>query len=287
MSETPPISQICATAENSFPSSSPPAAVSTIEKSAAADAPPAAPILTRKYNSIISLGLNCELSFNLRRVFGFVDSYPLSWATTDIAHLAGALDNIGGLLAGKVGEFEKVNMWIDVAHNIAFHGAHSPAALLDEAGVKVPEKAAAELEDLRGRTHHLVEKQIALWASGGEQLYIIALHPERIVGKDAQKIAGFICEIKTVLDGKTPAASLLIVAEEALAADLEKLINVFSEGGCVGGIILRKIKHFGPNSKATSVELQDSAGWDAIFAEFQPHEIKTENKTYKFEKETK
>lgn len=231
---------------------------------------------TKKYDHILSLGKNCEAAFQFKRVFKFTESSIFNWAAIeDDEKFLQALDNLDLIFSDEIIEHDSVNMWQCKISRINFHGDRVPGELLDKNGKKSPEKTSEERENVKNRIVHLVQKLKAVWAEKSRQLYVVTVHKE-----NSQEILEYVKRLTAILNRKTENFDLLVVIPDK---KYDKRLRAYK----AKHIYFRTLKHFSPWLEVTNLDKCDKDGWNKIYAEFAPAVIRTENKVYKFEKQSK
>lgn len=233
----------------------------------------------RKYDRIISLGLNCETSYILFKKYGGVESSLFQWASIPAVNFIEVLNNLSLIYSGKIIEEPNINMWKCAVTNIYFHGVHTPQQLLDEEGKRDMEKVRAELKDTIGRVRYQCDKFRIIAKSAETKLYVLGLYP-RLCPQSNEKRTAFLQELFTTLQNIAQNASLLVFVEKSMQSEeilaLDNKENFF----------IRILDHFAPQDKATNPLHVDLAGSAKILEEFAPKKqpIK-KDKLYKFERE--
>ena len=223
------------------------------------------------YSVISSIGVNCEISFHISRVFHFVDSYPLVWA---FVHCVGNLPQVIAnpdilLQPQKIKHDFSCNMCNYTKQDISFHCRKHAEELLNPDGSINEQVAEAEREDLRSRLTYLCKKWQQLLRDPDRSLLCILTIFEYTT----------LDEVLAVNEAvkKYPAVDLLVVLtgkeNHVKAHDLEK-----------HGIMVRFISHHPPHNAITDPAQNDIRGWNRILYEFRPSVIRESHKKYKFEK---
>lgn len=233
----------------------------------------------RSYDRLISLGLNCETSYILYKIYGGTESSLFQWATVKAANFVEVLNNLDLIYSGKIIEAPEKNMWKCAVTNIYFHGVHTPQELFDEHGNRDKEKIRAELKDTIGRVRYQREKFRILAKSAETKLYILGLYPLHAHPTNAGRTA-FLQELFAALQRMAKNASLLVFVEKSMQTDeilaLDNDTNFF----------IRILDHFAPADKAVSPLYVDLAGAAEILKEFAPKKQQIKKaKLYKFERE--
>lgn len=233
----------------------------------------------RFYDRFISLGLNCETSFLLYKVYGGAESSLFQWATVPAAKLLEVLGNLSLIYSGKIIEDEKTNMWKCAVTHINFHGVHTPAELFDEHGKRDKEKVRAELKNTKERIEYQCEKFLVLAKSTETKLYVLGLYPG-LCPRTNEECVTFLKELFASLRRMAQNASLLVLVEKSMqTAEIMALDNNTD-------FFIRILDHFAPYDKATSALHVDLAGAAKLRQEFAPKKQQIKKSTlYKFERE--
>ena len=226
----------------------------------------------RPYDVVSSIGSTCEVSFNLGRFHGFVDSYPLVWAAVhSLTHLPKLIEDPMTLAADQHMEhLYETNQVYFPCFNIAFHCQGLPADLLGPDGKVDETKARAERDELKSRLAYLAGKWKKLLEDPARTLLCI-LTP-RETGNTTEEILAIYDALR-----KYPGTDLLVVLtgrEESVSAS--KLRSK--------GIFVRYITRHPPPDRTTDLQANDSLGWKRICYEFPPLQRKISNKVFKYEK---
>ena len=209
----------------------------------------------RKYGHIISLGYNCELSYQLFKHNKFVESNLFGWTYIYSAQdMLNALDNID--LIGEDGFLEPNPLFECKNTHIRFHGND-----------RNPTKK--DYEELSNRVKYLKEKFIKTLSDGENNLYIIKIRSsepniEQIIKKSYEKLSAIVSnefDLLVVLESK-------VVLKEAF----EDFPNLF----------IKKVEYFSPDDDVTTKKC-DKKHWEAIFDLFLPKYKLKKRKKFKFE----
>jgi len=219
----------------------------------------------RKYDHIVSLGNNCEFSFQFFMNYKFVEANLFSWVyVLSPEKLLEAVAHPDLIFSEGIGEPD----WLYVCnkYGIKFHGRASGKELLDADGKPVPEVVARDKAELRERVAHLQEKFSKVLETSESKLYVL---------KDPVSL-DYVLQMKRVLDRvvKHGYDFLVIVAEEELGK---------YKGLETASVFVRAVKHFSPTEDVTSKKKADMKGWKKIMKEVVPARILPKSKKYKFE----
>lgn len=227
-------------------------------------------VMPKKYDYIIPLGRNCEIGVQLKRYFNFVETFPFNWVfVKNYKSFFEILKNDKMMFSKQLVHRRDSNMLYDEASGVSFH-CHRPSScfkrLTDE---EYEKEKLIEIEELKGRISCLLEKLHNVQSTSDKILYVITLP----VFDTPESVKEFATELNDILSHTTKNYSLLIViANYGEYYSTEIYPNVF----------VRSLKYFSPLLRVGSVECSDFEGWNRIFGEFQPKQIKSENKKYKF-----
>ena len=222
----------------------------------------------KKFDHIISLGWNCEPSFQMKLHLGFVESFPFSWCgIPEQEVLLKVLKNKNIIFSGDFQESPKVNMWLCKVSNINFHAQRKAKDFLKFTGEELKREKKKELEDLKNKISYLFTKLENVWESEKTQLYILTIN------KDNKNFIEFIKNLDNILKEKTKNYSLLIVLSN------DQYSELYNDSD---HIFFRYVNNFSPADKVTDLNYCDLEGWGNIFNEFKPNIIKHINKKFKF-----
>lgn len=233
--------------------------------------------IIRTYDHLISIGLNCEIRYQLQKRFGTLDSSLLAWASVNPRYLCDVLKDPHLIFSGNIHELPRYNMWRCLVTDITFHGARTVAELRDNSGHRDENKVAVEREDTISRVHYLCDKFTCTAQSTESKLYIIGIHP-RFCKYKGRGLKKFIYNLSDTIQSIAVNASLLVVAaKDTTPMEIKELDNKRD-------IFVRFIDHFAPRNSATNSQYVDLKRGGIVFNEFRPRVVKTKNKTYKYEK---
>lgn len=228
------------------------------------------PQKSKRYGHIISLGYNCEVSYQFFLKYHFVESSLFSWVNTlNIDNLLKGLSDIDSVCSGKI---ENVNpMWKCFNTNIHFHGRAPMDIWNHNPSIEIIEK---DKKELLSRVAHLKLKFINTANDGKKNLYIFK-YPvkDESVQIIKNKIDKLFLALKNICKNEF---DLLVIFENNTAINIENLIDN-------PRIYIRRVQFFMPEDNVTG-ENSDSKNFGKIFNEFRPNfKLKTEKK-FKFEK---
>lgn len=225
-----------------------------------------------RFDHIISLGYNCEVTFRFLKYFDFEETSLFNWTyCRSIKDLINALDNFQ--LIGN-GDFEYPNPLFECKNtHIRFHGKAGMDMYLNKTATE--EQLKQDKEDLIERIEHFKDKFSEVLKSSNSKLYIYKIQSKDVNDEIKTKVKE-LYEVLATLGGNN--FKLLIVGESC--EKLEKLKNSATEK-----IIFRTVKYYANDDTVTDKKFFNN-GWDNIYAEFwqkMPNNYKKKKK-YKFEK---
>ena len=215
-----------------------------------------------KYGHVISLGYNCEVSFQFFLQYHFVESSLFAWTMTqNCENLVYALNHIDEV--GSQGFEPGVPMYKDIATNIFFHTkSYKPDAVPPESEI---------IAELKSRVDYLRNKFIKTAADGKKNLYIFKYPPVSVPSENVRRnILNLYSALNNICKN---AFDLLIILDEKTSPDLAfDYENLF----------VRRVKFFTPTDRVTS-KPYDRWHFRRIFREFRPAFKLPKNKKFKFE----
>lgn len=127
----------------------------------------------RYYGHIISLGHNCEVSFQFFKKYHFTESSLFAWCACP--NISAMINAINKLEIVGTGEFKPTNpMWQCQNTKIAFHGKGSPRLWNENPSQEFFDN---DLKELKSRLTHLRSKFITAGKDGKTNLYIYKCAP--------------------------------------------------------------------------------------------------------------
>ena len=225
----------------------------------------------RYYGHIISLGYNCEVSFQFFKKYHFTESSLFAWcACPNINTMINSINNLDKVGAG---EFKPVKpMWQCQNTMISFHGKGSSRLWNDN---PTQEFFDNDLKELKSRLAHLRQKFITVGQDGKKNLYIYKCsHNEETLPQET--LVPLLYSLYETIGHKcSNPFDLLIVLEKDTLPDIEQKIQ--NEH-----IFIRRVKFFTHPAHVTS-KPYDKRGWGKVFSEFKPDFKLPKRKHYKFE----
>lgn len=134
----------------------------------------------KKYDTYVSLGYNCEVSFRIQDFWGRLESYPLSWAyILNRNYLIEALNHLDKILTGDI-NVTPWHMVIDEDYKISLHlKLYTDKLFLDDGTLDIF-YASKSIFELKSRFSHLVNKFLDLLKSEKRTLFIIKVLPTEV-----------------------------------------------------------------------------------------------------------
>lgn len=207
----------------------------------------------KTYDTVISLGYNCEVSFRLENFFEKINSMPFSWAYVMNRELfPQALEHIDDLLEQDI-QLLPDNMIQCNTFQIKFHPRYD---ILLPDGKMTDESFDCALSELRQRVNHLKNKHKELMLSNNRSLFIMKVEDRG----EADGIS-YIKDVYQVLEKQYHSKNfvLLVVLEET--AITEGLRNLESDR-----LKVRSLKRFAPVKHTDT--MGDVIGWWKLLGEF-------------------
>ncbi len=226
---------------------------------------------SKYYGHVLSLGFNCEVSYQFFRHYHFVESGLFSWMGLEgVRSLINSLQHFDDI--ASQGFTHQGTMYQCNNSGILFHGRLTNKEC---EGLSEEEIVRKDTEELQSRLTHLKEKFWKAATDGKKNLYIYKHSP-----LDAEDMDGFIKEInllyETLKNLITNEFDLLIVIEKKFLPECKE--NMFSSEH----IFLRRVNYFNPPQCVTR-KPNDRKSWKKIYKEFRPDFKLTKTKKYKFE----
>lgn len=136
----------------------------------------------KKYDHIVSLGYNCEVSFRIGEFLKNIqnkelESYIFNWSFIfePFKNYIRILNNIDNLLSPENGlEVLPWGMMKDKKYNIAFHPLRQNE-IFDEDHNPIPSVVEELAAELRSRISHIEEKTLKLFKSSDSTLFLIKI----------------------------------------------------------------------------------------------------------------
>lgn len=223
----------------------------------------------KRYDHVLSLGVNCDAGFRFWRKWGFVDSTPFTWSQTlDIGHIVQALRNPESIGSKGFCWHAPSAMWQCSCTGIYFHGRMKATQNQITPG---EDALKADLSELESRLDHLKRKLLSLIADGSSKALILRVNSKEAA---AGGINERLDELQRVLEELGARNHMLVVVAEKRVKGLIR---------AAPGRTVRYVSQFNPQSHVTNAEIGDPIGWNAIFTEFSPAVVKKATHRFKFE----
>ncbi len=200
------------------------------------------------YDTYASLGNNCEVAFQIRRVLGRDSSSFFSWNVTQFRALISLLQNrFAGILElpNLTNEPER-GLIHDASYDFRLHTPFRLADLGQEENLEL------RLDDLRSKFRYLVEKFLADATDGTRVVYFYKTEEKEGVRDNARRVY-------SLLDALAPGREFALV----IIMPMSWREDPWDEPG----IFNRYLRRVAPWDDATDGHV---ASWDRIFREF-PH----------------
>ncbi len=222
----------------------------------------------KRYDHVLSIGMNCEPAFRFCLSWGFVDSTPFSWAScTDTLRLAEVIRHPEQIGSEGFSFLDEILMWQCTRTGINFHGKLIP----DPAMPKNAEAIANDRKDLENRLAYLNDKFTRILSDASSKAIIFRISTAAAAEEDANEE---IDALQTALEQRGARNYTLVVVTER------------SVGGAIRSApnrVTRTVKAFNPKNAVVQPNLGDPVGWCAIYREFAPKKILAKRRPFKFE----
>lgn len=222
----------------------------------------------KKYDHVLSIGMNCEPAFRFSLSWGFVDSTPFSWAACrDPLCLAEALRHPELIGSEGFSFLENALMWRCEKTLINFHGK-----LVVKSGCALaPEALAADKDDLVQRLAYLNEKLTNILSDNSSKAIVYRISTTEALKPNANEN---INAVQQALEKRGACNyTLVVITEQSARGTIAPAPNR----------IVRTVKAFNPTNAVARPELGDSIGWQAIYTEFAPRKLRPKKYAFKFE----
>ena len=229
----------------------------------------------KKYDFIITLGMNCNFSEAFLKYFRFSDSTFWNWVSAYKCAREQILvmKDIESLLRGG---FEyRGKMWSSKTTGLAFHGRTPHAKLIQADGTPDKKQLDADLDELISRITYLHKKTRNYIASDKRKLFVYTM-----VSRTKEDVQGCVENAGVwyeYLQNHSKNFDFLVICArqyfDTVNAGLkEKYPDIY----------VRKLKSNYENGQVLHLDI---IGWSEIFKEFRPVKIeKSKNKTLKYDK---
>lgn len=213
----------------------------------------------RYYGHIISLGYNCEVSFQFFLKYHFVESSLFAWANlVNCEVLINALKDLDKFTSK--GFKKNTPMYIDVATGIFFHGKEVDGDSEEDI-----------IYELTERIKYLRDKFKITAVDGKKNLYVFKYPSHKFSSTKALKdILSLHAVLNTLVKNDF---DLLIISEYGNVINIPNRIN---------NIFVRYVSFYTPENRVTS-KPYDKKHYSKIFSTFRPLFRLTKKKKFKFE----
>jgi len=225
---------------------------------------------SKKYDHVLSIGMNCEPAFRFSLSWGGVESTPFTWSLCqDTATLADALRHPELIGSDGFSFMDKALMWKCERTGIAFHGKQMVPV---DASTLPPEVLAADKADLAQRLVYLNEKFTRILSDESSKAIIFRMHSHIFRENTVNEQVDAIQQALEARGARN--YTLVVVVERALRGRIAPAPNR----------VVRSVKAFNPGSAVVNPKLGDPGGWKALYTEFAPKKILPKKHAFKFEK---
>ncbi len=225
---------------------------------------------SRKYDHVLSLGMNCEPAYRFSLSWGFVDSTPFAWGLSPVLPTFARVLREPELLGSDGFEWHaKSLMWKCRKTGMYFHGR-----LVLEPNSAAPSQDVldADKADLVQRLDYLGKKFARVLSDESSKALVLRVHTKDVLRDD---INGSLDAIQRTLESHGARNyTLVVVVERAVRRRVAAAPNR----------VVRTVNAFNPGGYVTKEKLGDPVGWKALFAEFAPAKILPKKHAFKFEK---
>lgn len=207
-----------------------------------------------RFDEVVSLGYNCEVSFRIEDYFGIINSFPFSWVNWQDKELfLKSLNNLEVILTGEI-ELLPWGMFKCKKYNIDFHSSNNKKHLFIN-GKPNDENVKEEIVNLKSKIKHLSNKFEELLKSEKNTLFVIK------VRHDGANDIWFLKELYSNMSQRYESKKFTILAvfEEKYLS--KELIELETEH-----LKIRSLKCFAEHNKTDTTG--DLKGWHNVFSEF-------------------
>ena len=222
----------------------------------------------KRYDHVLSIGMNCEPAFRFSLLWGFVDSTPFSWASCpNPLSLVEVLRHPELIGSEGFSFLEEILMWRCKKTDINFHGK-----LVVKSGRSVDREALdADKEDLVQRLAYLNDKLTNILSDSSSKAIVYRINTAEALKSNASEN---IDAVQRALEERGARNYTLVVITEQTARGMI---------APAPNRIVRTVKAFNPKNAVTRPELGDRIGWQAIYTEFTPAKLRQKKCAFKFE----
>ena len=228
---------------------------------------------SRRFDHVVTLGYNCELSARFFQNFNFVDSTLFSWAGADYpVEMAYAIEHYQDIFSGEIlAPTKDFPLFLCKKTKVRAHGR---AKMQVWTAAEPPSRdfIDAERAELVSRFEHLKKKTIDYLRDDKSVLAIVKLHPSCCRPENA--VSSAMCYVNALRKIGARNMTFLVICEEANAASFTGPHPDFE---------LRTVAEYNPESNAADLKRGDPKGWRLVFDEFRPATMKKKAHKFKFE----
>lgn len=235
----------------------------------------AARMRSRRFDHVVTLGYNCELSARFFQNFKFVDSTLFSWASAIFPEkMAYAIEHYEDIFSGEIAAPTKTfPLFLCKKTGVRAHG-RSKMAVWTASEPPSQEFIDAERAELVSRFEHLKKKTIEYLRDDKSVLAMLKLQSSCCKpGKANESVMCYVNALKKI---GARNMTFLVVCEQANASAFVKPHPEFE---------LRTVAEYNPEDHAADLKRGDSRGWRLIFDEFRPKAMKKQAHKFKFEED--
>ena len=227
---------------------------------------------TKKNEHVITLGYNCEVTYQFFKYHKFIESSLFTWTNTiNINNLIFAINNLDKIITGQLENVKP--MWKCFNTNIHFHGKAPMDIWLNNDNVD-ENIVNGDKKELISRITHLKNKFIYTANDNKENLYIFKYFVQSENINDIEtNIKNLYYSLAKIVKNKF---DLLIIFEK------NKIYSNFQDKFENKNIYIRTVDFFAPEENVTG-KICDKKGWKKIFDEFKPNFKLKKTKKFKFE----
>lgn len=212
--------------------------------------------MNNKFDYIISLGYNCEVSFRIKDKFGEINSFPYSWAyCCDKKLFLDSLDNLDEILSGDI-ELLENGMFKCKKFDINFHSCKNKDHLYID-GKPNETIVKNEIKKLKSKINYLTFKMKKLFNGSKRTLFIIKVKHNNSVS-DINFVKSVYNKLNYLYKSKN--FVLLVVLEEKYITEDFKNIEK-------NNLNIRSIKCY--SSGYTAEKNGDLQGWNRILSNYK------------------
>lgn len=230
---------------------------------------PLARLRRKRYDHVLSLGMNCEPAFRFSLDWGFVDSTPYAWGLS--RHLRGLAESIEnpGLIGSEGFEWSPdFLMWRCRRTGSYFHGKLVSGKRKD---AYAPELLEADRKELVERLEYLNGKLTRILRDESSKALILRVHTREAL---APEVNDGVDAVQRALELRGACNYTLVIVTEKVAK---------GRVAPAPNRLVRTVRVFNPGNAVVRKKLGDPTGWRALYAEFTPAKIREKKHAFKFE----